>query len=756
MNRSARRCLLALCVVASITTTRASSAQAPDPTLIPPRVVSEPPATYPDGASGAAEVMLEVVVGEDGAVTDVKLVEGTEPFASAAIAAANTYRFEPAARAGKPVRARIRVVIAFTPPPPPPAPEPEEPAPTPAAPTPSAAPSPPPPPAPIEEVRVLGRREPKSPTEHRLGRAEMRVVPGAFGDPFRAIDMLPSLVPIVSGLPYYYIRGAPPSAVGYYIDEVRVPYLFHFALGPGVIQPALVEEVALHPAAFPGRYGRYAGGIVAGTTREPAKELYGEGQIRLFDAGAYVEAPFAGGRATAGVGGRYSYTAGLVSLLAPEITIDYRDYNARVSYDISDRWRATAFTFGAFDYASQVEEGIEQVFFASEFHRLDLRLDRRGADGSASRVGATVGIDRTRLGGARFAQNIVTGVRGRHEQRVARDLDVEVGADVFIEHYSGDLPNPYSVSRRDYQQAVNVFGGHTDSASGAWVSASYRPAEGWDLTAAMRGDVFTSVGAIRVGPSPRVSMRVPLVAERLSFLGALGIAPQPPTFTIPVPAIGFRGLPGGLGYGFQKSAGVELKLPWRFTLKAVGFHHSYVDLRDIAQTGGDLGLDEAQLEPTSPSQAYGLELFLSRKLSERFAAFSSVNVSRSQLGSTRFVPSRLSPFDRSYVVQVGGVVELGRNWRASSRFLTYGGWPSDPPEARVPSGDRLPAFYRVDARIEKRWVWKEHRYIGLVFEGLNVTGSKEILSRECLPELGCKDREFGPLVIPSIGLEGGL
>jgi hypothetical protein len=239
---------------------------------------------------------------------------------------------------------------------------------------------------------TVRRADPKTPTEHRMGRAEMRVVPGAFGDPFRAIDILPGIVPIISGLPYFYIRGAPPSAVGYYVDEVRVPYLFHFGLGPGVIQPALIEEVALHPAAYPGRYGRYAGGIVSGTTRDPAKELYGEGQIRIYDAGAYVEAPFANGRATAGVGGRYSYTAGLLSLVAPDITLDYRDYNARVSYELTDRWRVSAVALGAFDYASSVDKGDENVFFASEFHRLDVRFDRRGQDGSTSRIAGTIGI----------------------------------------------------------------------------------------------------------------------------------------------------------------------------------------------------------------------------------------------------------------------------------------------------------------------------------------------------------------------------
>ena len=40
----------------------------------------------------------------------------------------------------------------------------------------------------------------------------------------------------------------------------------------------------------------------------------------------------------------------------------------------------------------------------------------------------------------------------------------------------------------------------------------------------------------------------------------------------------------------------------------------------------------------------------------------------------RSVPAHVSAFDRPYVVQVGGVADLGRNWRASTRVLTYGGW----------------------------------------------------------------------------------
>ena len=723
---------------------------------MPPRLVVQEEPSYPENATGAASVILEIVVEGDGSVGDVKVVDGGEPFASAAIDVVRRYRFEPARRADKTVRARVRMVIGFTPPAPEPAPEPEQPEARPAAP-------PPAPPARVDEVTINGTRAKPltTPTEHRLGHAEVRLVPGAFGDPFRAIDILPGVVPTVSGLPYYYIRGAPPSAVGYYVDEVRVPYLFHFALGPGVIQPVLLDEVALHPAAFPGRFGRYAGAIVAGKTRGPAAELTGEAQIRLFDAGAYVETPFAHGRGSVGIGGRYSYTAGMISLFAPDTTVDYRDYNARASWEIDERWRVSALAFGAYDYASQIErdppryEERENVLFASEFHRLDIRFDRRGDKGAETRIAMTVGLDRTRLEASRFAQDFLFGARARHGFPLSAELDVEVGLDTMVDRYSGDLPSIYAVDPSERRAAEAFFSPRFETATGAWASAMWHPSKGFDLTLTARGDVFTSDGAVEIGPSPRASMRVPL-HPKVAFLGALGVAPQPPAFAVPVPAVGYRRLPGGLAYGYQKSAGAEVELPLRFTGRAVGFHHSYFNLRDFARDRENFSFEEVQPPPMSPAQAYGLELWLSRKLSERVGAFVSYTLSRTEMASTRTQPERISPFDRTHVLQVGGSADLGKGWRTSARFLTYRGWPDEgsDPNSAAPRG-RLRPFFRVDARIEKRWAWRKTGHISLVLEVLNATGTKEIISRQCDP-LSCRDEELGPIVAPSLGVEGAL
>jgi hypothetical protein len=74
-----------------------------------------------------------------------------------------------------------------------------------------------------------------------------RDLPGAFGDPLRVLDALPGVVPWASGLPYGYVRGAPPASVGYVFDDIPLPQLFHAALGPAVIHPRMTGSMRKAP-----------------------------------------------------------------------------------------------------------------------------------------------------------------------------------------------------------------------------------------------------------------------------------------------------------------------------------------------------------------------------------------------------------------------------------------------------------------------------------------------------------------------------
>jgi hypothetical protein len=69
---------------------------------------------------------------------------------------------------------------------------------------------------------------------------------------------------------------------------------------------------------------------------------------------------------------------------------------------------------------------------------------------------------------------------------------------------------------------------------------------------------------------------------------------------------------------------------------------------------------------------------------------------------------------------------------------------------------RLPPFYRLDFRVEKRWTIGESGFVTLVLEMLNTFLAREALGESC-NELGvCTPDRLGPIAIPSFGVEGGF
>lgn len=346
-------------------------------------------------------VVLELTISARGVVDKVLVVEGEQPFADAVVSVAKTWRFEPAKRNGVASAARVRFTANMREPVDVVAPNDEASVPakhaagaTPRAGSEAAASEGTSHPNVQEEyVEVEGKQRLTSVT---LSQAEIRELPGAFGDPFRALELLPGVTPIASGLPYYYVRGAPPGNVGYFFDGIGVPTLFHFALGPAVLHPAFIERVDLFAGAYPARYGRFSGGIAAGEAARPRYERRAEFSVRLVDSGAMAEVPFADGRGSVMAGGRFSYTGALLSLFVPDLTLAYWDYQLLTRYKIDACDELEVLAFGSGDLLKQVVMGRELTVADITFHRLDLRWDRQLQD-SAWRHALTLGYDKTQL-----------------------------------------------------------------------------------------------------------------------------------------------------------------------------------------------------------------------------------------------------------------------------------------------------------------------------------------------------------------------
>ena len=705
-----------------------------------PRAMGDTSVAYPVGGKGDARVVLELVIGLDGAVRDVTVVSGEPPFAEAAARSAYRWTFDPAKRGGRAVASRIRFELRFT----------EPPSSQPPTDTPPAASAPKPPASRAsEQIEVVVHGDKLAPTVRSFTRAEVRELPGSFGDPFRAIEALPGVTPIISGVPFFFVRGAPPGNVGYFLDGIRVPLLYHVGLGPSVVHPGIIERVDLYPGGYPARFGRFAGGIVAGETTPPRPELHGEANLRLIDAGALMEAPFDGGRGTALAGGRYSYTGLLLSLLSPEAVLEYWDYQLRVSHDVSARDTVTLFSFGAYDFLGEKREGRVETVLGTEFHRLDLRWDRRATRDTDVRMALTVGYDLTRGGDEDFyMRDRMLALRSEVRHRPSRDVALRVGADVALDHYDVHTPN-FAEDADDQEDFERFFPERTDLAMGVHGELALEVARGISVTPGLRLDLYSSDGASRLGIDPRISARFG-ITPKLRTIHAFGIAHQPPSFVVPVPGFQLAGLRGGLQRSLQSSAGVEYDLPEDFTGSLTLFQNVFFDMTDRLGGGGD----DDDLDRRSLGSAVGAEVMLRRPLTQRLGGYFAYTLSRStrSFGREHFPAA----FDRTHVLNLALAYDLGRRWRAGSRLVYYSGFPAEEAtstEVRSKSPKRVPDFYRVDLRLEKRWRLGESGYWAFVVEVLNATLSKEPVDLNCDETGKCRAQEIGPVTIPSIGVE---
>jgi hypothetical protein len=397
-----------------------------------------------------------------------------------------------------------------------------------------------------------------------------------------------------------------------------------------------------------------------------------------------------------------------------------------------------------------------------------------------TRFALTLGYDQTRSFESNrpspYVRDRLVGARNQTSYRLSDDVTLRAGAEGTLDVYDvvfqeGDFPN--------------LFPKRQDVALSAYAELAWKPTPRIEVTPGLRGAYYASAGASAVGLDPRISASF-AVSENVRLLHAYGIAHQLPSFVVPIPGFQIADLGGGLQWSFQSSAGVEAALPASFTLTANVFHNAFFNMNDALATQGarDTSDDEAFSRRTRGS-AVGLEIWVRRRLTERLGGFLTYTLSRSvrDLDGQTF----LATFDRTHVLNAALAYNLGRDWRAGTRFVWYSGRPRDAsldntstvtpgspgssPDMPTPITHadlgRLPGFYRIDFRLEKRWRLGESTWISFVAEALNATLQKEVASENCstfvdasrgTPVItrSCRDEEIGPVTVPSIGVEGGF
>ena len=675
------------------------------------------------------------------------------------------------------------------------------------------------------ETVVRGDRPRTEVSRVTLHEQELREVPGTMGDPFRVIMLMPGVTTLASGLSYPVVRGVQPSASAFFVDGVRVPFLYHLLVGNAVVHPDFIDTLDFQVGVPSARYGSLLGGAVDAHVSRPREDgVRGSAYVDLINSGLFLEVPFPETGTTVTAAGRISYTGLLVTRVAnslngpssytydgvtyenpgePKVYADYWDYQARVDQRVGEgRVRLLALgTSDAVGLSPRIpEQDVGGVGLL--FHRVDLR-GRHPLAGGEAEAGLTLGYDRLGLNVALGADD-----PGSYELRqrsmsaragYTRELSPTVGLEVFsqVERRSADVVATGAMRPVGPVDGKDAFSrpGLLATFAGVGAQLALRPWERWTVVPGLRVDSYHGFGLdTSVAVEPRLAVRHALT-DALTLKAGAGLYHQPATVLLPVPAGEMLALERGLQRAVQLSAGVEWRPRPELELSAEAYFNPLLrtlefNFEDVLSNVRRRGLEDAEVQ--GRGYTYGVELMARRPLgrdwfgwvtygfnqSRRFERYTKLGARGEDLGQGEgYLPY---VFEQAHSVNaalsyrfafatVGAVAHFNTGRPESGQFgyrTQRPGTDADGNEEWMPVGrdavDRLPAFFRLDLRASRSWVF-ENFVLDAYLDVFNVTARSEAISYEYGYEappgqpVALKKKKVGfPVILPTLGVKGSF
>ena len=588
------------------------------------------------------------------------------------------------------------------------------------------------------EIQVVGDARREEISRITLKGAELKQVPGTFGDPFRVVQALPGVASVVSLLPFPVVRGASPSSTGFLIDGTRVPLLYHLLAGPSVIHPELIEEVQFYPGGAPVPYGGYTAGIVDGLThRAGPQERLIDIDLNFLQTGALIRWPVSLLEGTVTAAARIGYPGVILSLATNEVSLSYWDYQLRYDHGTA-RDGLTVFVFGANDTLETPAADADpedttpplEPSLILGFHRLDIRL-RDGVGDFDAEYRIVTGFDETLTAGSDLTSYVVE-PRLKSQLRLTDTVTLAAG----LEGGFHETRQTAAAQEDGGPSLSSITGDLSRRLNGSgWLETLWRPNRDWLVRPGARMDVWHDNSDTRPSVDPRLLARyrlgdrdlpdVPADSEDRGvwLKGGVGVFHQPPRFFLPLPGLDQLPLEYGLLTAYQTSVGLEVPLDHGFNVNLETYYNILdpvvFDFSVNEETAGTLANDTLLPQTTDPGEsdaqaaidrlvepqsgrAYGLEAMLRRtNRSGGPYGWISYTLSRSERKKDgEFVPY---DFDRTHLVNVVAGLPLPRNWDLSLRLQYQSGKPATTTAGY--NAARIDGYTRVDLRVDKRAVW---------------------------------------------------
>jgi hypothetical protein len=599
------------------------------------------------------------------------------------------------------------------------------------------------------EVRVVGKKPSAEPSVYSVDLGEARVMPGTYGDALKAVQNLPGTARTAFGLGGLIVRGSPPKDTKVYLEDQEIPFLYHLDGLSSVINAETLSRIDFVPGNFGARYGRAIGGLVELEPRPGKGAPHGFFDVDLLDVSFVAEAEVGGGGLL--VSGRRSWVDTFFNLIFQGLGNDLKvapqdlDYQLRYEHSLFGG-QLTAIAFGsddAFEYVVGQTENHDRPTYKlhNAFHRLQLAWTRSFGDDLKIRASASTGwtTEDTEVGDAFVSDLSQFPTRIRLELKESLDgISFEGGLDLELNTFTfrgvGPPPegpdavviNPNPAPDLVNWRGPNDGGNPTGNVSAATRSVYAAPAlwlqSTWDVASWLRvvpGLRMDYFGVIPRGAvDPRLSAFV-FAGKNTTLKAGVGAYSSPPLLSLLTPEFGSPNLlPERAIHG---SAGVTEKLLLGIEAGADLYYKSFSDLA-VATVRPPGDTTSPALASTGVGRAYGVDLLL--RLPPAKAGFSgwlAYSLSRSERTARDGGPLELFAYDQTHVLTLLLSYRTRSDWTFGVRARYASGNPYTPVVGRVFVADsgqyapifaaspteRLPAFFQLDARIDKEWIFRE-------------------------------------------------
>ena len=549
--------------------------------------------------------------------------------------------------------------------------------------------------------------------------------PGGNRDISKVIQSFPGVATTISFRNDIIIRGGAPNENRFYLDDIEVPNINHFATqgssgGPvGMINVNFIREVDFFSGAFPTNRNNALSSVmnfkqINGNT----DRLAGTFTIGSSDIGITLDGP-TGENSAFIVSARRSYLQFLFKALKLPFLPTYNDFQYKHTFQLDKKNRITIIGLGAIDEFQLNESVNDNVTDPNDLERNNYILGNLPIN---TQWNYTLGSKWEHY--SKTFNHLVVLSRSMLSNKSYKYQDnIEIPENLIYDYDSQEIENNLRYEARhestqwNYSMGFNYqFAKYTNSTynirevDGSIETVDYNSklninkvglfgqvnrkffANRLSLSFGLRTD-FNDYSAEMKNPleqlSPRLSGSLN-VAPRVRLNFNVGTYYQLPPYTV----LGYRSNQGELvnktnGAKYIKAdhfvLGIETAPTDYSKITLEGFYKIYdnypfilSDSISLANLGGDFGvIGNEPVSPFSEGKTYGIEFLAQQKMSKTVYGILSVTLSRSMFTdkNNEFVPSA---WDSREIINLTAGKKFKNNWEAGIKFRYQSASPYTP------------------------------------------------------------------------------